>query len=88
MNMTSLPSRADVIGNLLNEVYESKTEQCTESKGEIISLSLDGWSHVHNDTIVGICVTTEKGLSSLETTEMSVNPHIAFTATSCQNSAM
>ncbi|XP_074821047.1 uncharacterized protein LOC141994692 [Natator depressus] len=30
-------------------------------EGEIVNLSLDGWSNVHNDPLACVCVTTEDG---------------------------
>ncbi|XP_074977928.1 uncharacterized protein LOC142069721 [Caretta caretta] len=61
----SPPNRADVTGKLLDKVYERETEQCAKGlEGEIVNLSLDGWSNVHNDPVGCACVTTEEGFQS------------------------
>ncbi|XP_073507434.1 casein kinase I isoform X2 [Phyllobates terribilis] len=75
----SLPSRADVAGKLLDQVYDREMEQCaTALEGKIVNLSIDGWSNVHNDPIVCACITTEEGKVFLaQTTDTSGNAHTA-----------
>ncbi|XP_053891051.1 dnaJ homolog subfamily C member 9 isoform X1 [Malaclemys terrapin pileata] len=75
----SPPNRADVAGKLLDKVYEREIEQCAKGlEGEIVNLSLDGWSNVHNDPVVCACVTTEEGNVFLtETIDTSGNAHTA-----------
>ncbi|KAM7178000.1 uncharacterized protein RBU57_001791 [Macrochelys suwanniensis] len=75
----SPPNRADVAGKLLDKVYERDIEQCAKDlDGEIVNLSLDGWSNNHNDPVVCACVTTEEGNIFLtETTDTSGNAHTA-----------
>ncbi|XP_073493817.1 uncharacterized protein [Phyllobates terribilis] len=75
----SPPSRADVAGKLLDQVYDREMEQCaTALEGKIVNLSIDGWSNVHNDPIVCACITTEEGKVFLaQTTDTSGNAHTA-----------
>ncbi|XP_073493834.1 uncharacterized protein [Phyllobates terribilis] len=75
----SPPSRADVAGKLLDQVYDREMEQCaTALEGKIVNLSIDGWSNVHNDHIVCACITTEEGKVFLaQTTDTSGNAHTA-----------
>nr|XP_048705020.1 uncharacterized protein LOC125636225 [Caretta caretta] len=64
----SPPHRADAAGKLLDKVYEREIEQCVKGlEGEIVNLSLDGWSNVHNDLVVCACVTTEGNTFLTET---------------------
>ncbi|CAJ0964642.1 unnamed protein product, partial [Ranitomeya imitator] len=61
----SPPSRADVAGKLLDQVYDREMEQCaTALEGKIVKLSI-GWSNVHNDPIVCACITTEEASCKL-----------------------
>ncbi|XP_073526372.1 uncharacterized protein [Phyllobates terribilis] len=75
----SPPSRADVAGKLLDQMYDREMEQCaTALEGKIVNLSIDGWSNVHNDPIVCACITTEEGKVFLtQTTDTSGNAHTA-----------
>ncbi|XP_073512843.1 uncharacterized protein [Phyllobates terribilis] len=75
----SPPSRVDVAGKLLDQVYDREMEQCaTALEGKIVNLSIDGWSNVHNDPIVCACITTEEGKVFLaQTTDTSGNAHTA-----------
>ncbi|XP_073522458.1 uncharacterized protein [Phyllobates terribilis] len=75
----SPPSRADVAGKLLDQVYDREMEQCaTALEGKIVNLSIDGWSNVHNDPIVCAYITTEEGKVFLaQTTDTSGNAHTA-----------
>ncbi|XP_073538136.1 uncharacterized protein [Phyllobates terribilis] len=75
----SPPSRADVAGKLLDQVYDREMEQCaTALEGKIVNLSIDGWSNVLNDPIVCACITTEEGKVFLaQTTDTSGNAHTA-----------
>nr|XP_048705880.1 uncharacterized protein LOC125636583 [Caretta caretta] len=75
----SPPNGADVAGKLLDKAYGREIEQCAKGlEGEIVNLSLDGWSNVHNDPVVCACVTTEEGNVFLpETIDTSGNAHIA-----------
>jgi len=59
------------IGNeLLNEVYDQVSVNTKEGlAGKTVSMALDGWSNVHNESIICICVTemTEGCVYLLET---------------------
>jgi len=47
-------------------------------KNRTVSIALDGWSNVHNETIVCVTVTTEEGHIYLsDTIDMSSNAHTA-----------
>ncbi|XP_073503756.1 uncharacterized protein [Phyllobates terribilis] len=74
----SPPSRADVAGKLLDQVYDREMEQCaTALEGKIVNLSIDGWSNVHNDPIVCACITEEGKVFLAQTTDTSGNAHTA-----------
>nr|XP_048724016.1 uncharacterized protein LOC125644307 [Caretta caretta] len=75
----SPPNRADFAGKLLDKVYEREIQQCAKGlQGKIVNLSLDGWSNIHNDSVVCACVTTEEGNVLLtETSDTSGNAHTA-----------
>ncbi|XP_067412762.1 heterogeneous nuclear ribonucleoprotein U-like protein 1 isoform X2 [Emydura macquarii macquarii] len=71
------PGRADIGGRLLDTVYEKELEQCARNtEGKFASLSLHGWSNVHNDPVICACVTTEDGVAYIsETIDTSGNAH-------------
>lgn len=73
------PKREDVGGRLLDSVYEEQLEACAQKlKGENVCLSLDGWSNIHNDSIICVAVTTKTGDTYLiDTVDTSVNAHNA-----------
>lgn len=73
------PSSRQIGGNLLDEVYEDTLDkQKNEIKGKTVSMSLDGWSNVHNDPIVCCSITTSAGQSILvDTIDTSGHPHTA-----------
>ena len=58
------PSRHEVAGSLLEKVQQSLMEDCREQlEGQTVSMSLDGWSNVHNEPVVCVSVTTPDGQS-------------------------
>lgn len=55
-------NKADVTENFLDKLHEREIEQSAKSQqSKIVSLSLDGWSNVHNEPLAYACVTTEDG---------------------------
>lgn len=48
------PTRQYIAGTLLNNVY---TDLKNKLNGKMVCLALDGWSNVHHDSIVCVCVT-------------------------------
>ena len=65
----SPPSRYNVGGNLLVKVQSSLMDTCRLTlENKTVSLSLDGWSNVHNEPVVCVSVTTDKGDSFLTDT--------------------
>ena len=65
----SPPSRYDVGGKLLDKVQDSLMNICRQTlENKTVSLSLDGWSNVHNEPVVCVSVTTDKGDSFLTDT--------------------
>lgn len=71
------PSKLDLSGKLLNKVYESEMEKCHDTlKNQTLCMSLDGWSNVHNQPIICICVTTMEGnVYLVDTIDTSGTPH-------------
>ena len=58
------PSRFKVRGKLLDTVQGDLLDQCTaEWRDRTVSMSLDGWSNVHNDPIICATITTDDGPS-------------------------
>lgn len=52
------PNRKQIAGNLLDDVYNSTQEYVKDDlKNKIVSMSIDGWSNVRQDSIVCLCVT-------------------------------
>lgn len=52
------PTRQYIAGTLLNNVYNDlKIDLKNKLNGKIVCLALDGWSNVHHDSIVCVCVT-------------------------------
>ncbi|XP_066983751.1 uncharacterized protein [Macrobrachium rosenbergii] len=60
-------------------VYEKECTKCaTKLKDEIVCLSLDGWSNIHNEPIICATVTTSNGhIYLVDTTDTSGQPHTA-----------
>ncbi|KAM4023539.1 uncharacterized protein ACNLHF_028214 [Anomaloglossus baeobatrachus] len=73
------PSRFDISGKHLQAVYDIERAACTKYlKDEVVNMSLDGWSNIHNDPIICTCVTTEDGETYLtDTIDTSGNSHTA-----------
>lgn len=71
------PSKTDLGGNLLDKVYQSEMENCRDNlKNQTLCMSLDGWSNVHNQPVVCICVTTMEGnVHLVDTVDTSGTPH-------------
>ena len=56
------PTCYDISGRLLDEVHTSMLADCKDQLGgETMSKALDGWSNVHNEPVVCVSVTSEKG---------------------------
>ena len=50
------PSRNKISNQLLEEVYTSTKSKIKDNLlNKNVWLSLDGWSNVHNDPIIGMC---------------------------------
>ena len=63
------PSRYDVGGKLLDKLQGSLMITCRQTlENKTVSLSLGGWSNVHNEPVVCVSVTTDKGDSFLTDT--------------------
>ena len=71
------PTRYDVSGKLLDNVQADLMSQCTEELlDQTVSMSLDGWSNIHNDPIICASITTDRGRSFLaETIDTSGKSH-------------
>ncbi|KAI6648625.1 Transposase [Oopsacas minuta] len=73
-----IPPNCHDIGNkLLNNVQGSLLDTCRKTlEDKTVSLSLDGWSNVHNEPVVCVSVTTDKGETFLtETIDTSGHSH-------------
>ena len=56
---TVLPNRMKVAGELLDEVYgEEKTKLQAKVRGGNATLSIDGWSTLTNEPVLGVCFYT------------------------------
>nr|XP_042907854.1 uncharacterized protein LOC122271260 [Parasteatoda tepidariorum] len=56
------PNEVEIGGALLDSIYNQEKAKCYEYLNEqIVNLSIDGWSNVHNEPILCAVVTTEKG---------------------------
>lgn len=56
------PSRFDVAGKLLENVYIEEKEKCSKIlEGQVVCMSLDGWSNVSNEPIICASVTSASG---------------------------
>lgn len=52
------PNRHRISNELLNQVYDSLTSSIKkELEGKTVCMALDGWSNVHNESIICVCVT-------------------------------
>ena len=71
------PNRHDVGNKLLDKVQGSLLDTCNQTlQDKLVSLSLDGWSNVHNEPVICVSVTTDKGETFLtETIDTSEHSH-------------
>lgn len=71
------PNRQRIGGELFNSFYETELHKIKpELKNNVVCLSIDGWSNVHNEPIVSICLTTNNGHTYLvDSTDTSGHPH-------------
>lgn len=61
-----LPTRKQIGGTILNEVYDEEiTKGRLQLKGQIVSMDLDGWSNIHNEPVVCVSVIDENSESFL-----------------------
>lgn len=52
------PTRQSIANDLLNSVYLKQQAELKQNlNGKTVCMALDGWSNVHNDSIVCVCVT-------------------------------
>lgn len=73
------PDRFDVGEKLLNKVHDILLSECKEElKGQKVSMALDGWSNVHNESVICVIVTNRDGNCYLiDTIETVDNTHTA-----------
>lgn len=73
------PSRRQIGGQILDDTYRSVLEECKQKlEGQVVSMSLDGWSNIHNEPIVCCSIMTQSGDSYLVSTlDTSGHPHTA-----------
>ncbi|KAG8180861.1 hypothetical protein JTE90_023013 [Oedothorax gibbosus] len=73
----SPPSEKMLAGDLLDTIYEQATAESSEIlSGETVTMSLNGWSNVHNEPLIYASVITSSGENYLASTiDTSGNPH-------------
>ena len=55
-------SRKEIADNFYHQCQRKKMKQCKEVlKGETVSMALDSWSKLHNESIICVTVTNEEG---------------------------
>ncbi|XP_018012992.1 uncharacterized protein LOC108670053 [Hyalella azteca] len=77
-----LPTRRDVAGRLLDEVFDSETEKAVNMlQGQTVCMSLDGWSNVSNEPVICSSVTVHSSTSCevhlVDTVDTSGHSHTA-----------
>ncbi|XP_045105389.1 uncharacterized protein LOC123500868 [Portunus trituberculatus] len=76
-----LPSRREIGGSLLDEVYDKECEKSVvDLEGKTVCMSLDGWTNVSNEPVICASVTvhTSENTSSVylvDTIDTSGHPH-------------
>lgn len=71
------PNRRQIGGPILDEVYAETMAECKNKyEGEIVSMSLDGWSNIHNEPIICTSFVSQSGESVLiDTVDTSGKSH-------------
>lgn len=71
------PSRKDISGKLLDEIYHEEREQCfSKLFDSFVNMSVDGWSNVHNEPVICAAITTEQSEVILfESVDTTGKPH-------------
>uniref|UniRef100_H3AJX7 Uncharacterized protein n=1 Tax=Latimeria chalumnae TaxID=7897 RepID=H3AJX7_LATCH len=71
------PSKFTLAGRLLNEVFQEEKIKCSEKlSGEFVCRSIDGWSNIHNESVVCATVTVDGGTVYLyDNIDISGHPH-------------
>ena len=73
-----LPSRKQVSSTLLPKVYDCELEIVKKfCMGKMASLSMDGWSNITNDPVVGVALSVGEKTFLVETIDTSGVPHTA-----------
>ena len=71
-----LADRKAVAGHLLDELYGQGLEQLkAETKGGMVTMSIDGWSTVQNEPVVGIALSSDTTTYLVDTVDTSGKPH-------------
>jgi len=73
------PNRHQIGNNLLHNVFETEKNACREKlHNQIVCMSFDGVSNIHNEPIISACITTEKGDTYLiDSFDTSRNSHFS-----------
>jgi len=73
------PNQHQIRDNLLHNVFETEKNACREKlHNQIVCMSFDGVSNIHNEPIISACITTEKGDTYLiDSFDTSGNSHFS-----------
>lgn len=76
----SPPSRKEVSGYLLHEIYTEVKEKCfSKLTNSYVNLSIDGWSNIHNEPIICATITTEQcDVFLFDTIDTTGKPHTSI----------
>lgn len=71
------PTKEQVSGILLDSVYQQEKEKCMNKlAGQTVSMSLDGWSNIHNEPVICVSVATVSGeIQLVDSIDTSGNSH-------------
>lgn len=74
------PNRHKIANELLNNVYDSLSKLIKlELEGKTVCMALDGWSNIHNESIICVCVTDMSDIKNavylLDTIDTKDNSH-------------
>jgi len=73
------PNRHQIGDNLLHNVFETEKNVCRKKlHNQIVCMSFDGISNIHNEPIISACITTEKGhIYLIDSFDTSGNSHFS-----------
>lgn len=85
----SPPSRFDIGGKLLDNVYDKMLEEFSnELKGKTVCMAMDGWSNIHREPIVCVSVSMEGKTYLVDTVDTSGHSHVSEYLQELANAAL